>query len=100
MNKMNEVKDEIFKILNSQDLIYCETIYDGEGSEAGVWLYDFCIYDNEDKIDKIEDALNEIKYVGATTSPNMDDGDYSIECIIDLNNENICRDDVLETVLF
>ena len=98
MNKMNKIKEKVNDIIYNKNLIYAETIYDGEDREDGVWLYEFCLYDEENKIDKIEDELNKIKYVGAITSPNMDDGDYTIEIVIDLNNENISRNDMMKTV--
>ena len=97
VTKMDKIKEKIFNILDYQDLIYCETVYDSEDDEDGVWLYEFCIYDDEDKINKIENKLNEIKYVGAIALHNEDDDDYTIECTIDLNNPTMSIDDMLKT---
>ena len=44
-----------------------------------MWLYDFTAYDNPSKIAKVISQLNKLCKV--ELSKNMDDGDYTIECI-------------------
>ena len=86
MTLMNQVKNDVNNMVNNESFEYCEIIYDGEDSiEDNVWLYDFNIYDDdEDRIIALEEKLNNMKYVKATLYCNLDDGDYTIETVIDI----------------
>lgn len=80
-NKINKIKKEIDKILEKENPVYCDNCYDGEcEDEEEIWFYDFIIYDRSEKINKIVSQIN--KYAETTLYKNMDDGDYTIECII------------------
>ena len=81
-NKADRIKEKIDKILEKENPVYCDNCYDSEWeSEEGVWFYDFIIYDRSEKINKIVSQIN--KYAETTLYKNMDDGDYTIECVID-----------------
>lgn len=82
-SNMEEIKTKVNNIVHNKELVYVETIYNGPGDNAKIWLYEFNIFDFKSTINEIENELNGIQYVKATTSLNMDDGDYTINVIID-----------------
>lgn len=86
----DEIKKEINRIIKKANLEYCEVCYDGECEDNNkIWLYDFTVYDKPNKINKVISQLNELCKV--ELSKNMDDGDYTIECIIGMKGNYIIR---------
>ena len=82
ITEINKIKKKINQIIKEEDLIYCEISYDDEGDNEldNIWLYELIVYDEEKRIEKFVSKLN--KYANTTIYKNMDDGDYTIECII------------------
>lgn len=79
---IDKIKKEINQIIKEEDLIYCETSYDDEGDNEldNIWLYELIVYDEEERIERFVSKLS--KYADTTIYKNIDDGDYTIECII------------------
>ena len=78
---INQIKEKVNKIIKEENLVYCDVSYDAESdNEENIWLYDLIVYDKAEKINQFVSKLN--KYVKTTIYKNMDDGDYTIECII------------------
>ena len=78
---INEIKQKINKLIEKENLEYCAIEYDGECEDnKNIWFYDLIVYDTEEKVDNFVSKLNQ--YAKADISKNMDDGDYTIECII------------------
>lgn len=91
-NKINQIKKEINKIIKKENLVYCDVYYDGECEDKdGVWLYDLIVYDRAEKITALVSKINQ--YAQTTLYKNMDDGDYTIECVI---NERISNKDWID----
>jgi uncharacterized protein YllA (UPF0747 family) len=83
MVNIDVIKKEINKIIKKENLIYCDVSYDGENEdEKGIWFYDLIVYDREEKINEFVSKLN--KYAKTILYKNMDDGDYTIECTINI----------------
>ena len=83
MNDIDKIKKKIDTIIESENLVYCDIYYDGENEdEDGIWFYDLIVYDRAEKINQLVTKLN--KYVKTVVYKNMDDGDYTIECTIDI----------------
>ena len=83
MVNIDAIKKEINKIIEKENLIYCDVSYDGENEdEEGIWFYDLIVYDKAEKINALVLQLN--KYAKTILYKNMDDGDYTIECTINM----------------
>lgn len=83
MTEINQIKQKINKIIEKENLIYCDVSYDGENEdEEGIWFYDLIVYDKAEKINTVVSQLN--KYAKTVLYKNMDDGDYTIECTINI----------------
>lgn len=80
---INQIKDKINQIITNEQLAYCDVCYDAESEdEEGVWFYDLIVYDKAEKINALVSQLN--KYAKTVLYKNMDDGDYTIECTINI----------------
>ena len=87
---IDKIKKEINKVIKQANLEYCEVCYDGECEDNDkMWLYDFIVYDKPNKIDKVISQLNELCKV--ELSKNIDDGDYTIECIVGMKGDDIMK---------
>ena len=80
---VEEVRDNIYDLIKNFDEYFI--MYDAaDDKDKNVWLYEIsCIYDDSAYIVDIEEEINKIDHVFASSSMNMDDGDWTIECIID-----------------
>ena len=79
--KINQIKKQINTLIEKEQLVYCDVCYDGESeNEDGVWFYDLIVYDRAERVNEFVSKLN--KYAKTTLYKNMDDGDYTIECVI------------------
>lgn len=86
----DKIKQEINNIMKQENLAYCEVCYDGECEDNDkMWLYDFTVYDKPNKIAKVISQLSKLCKV--ELSKNMDDNDYTIECIIGMQEDYIIK---------
>lgn len=84
-NKINEIKKRIDLIINNSEIEY---IIDwDDGTDIGLWHYDFATNECYEKACEIADELKWIANVDTYISKNYDDYQWTICCYIDLTDE-------------
>lgn len=86
---IEEVRDNIYDLIKNFDEYFI--MYDSADSEdENVWLYEIsCIYDDSVYIVDIAEEINQMDHVFVCLSLNEDDGDWTIDCIIDGRNNEV-----------
>ena len=80
---IEKVKDNIYDMIKNFDSY--SIMYDAADVEnENIWLYEIsCIYDDSAYIVDVAEEINKMDHVFATSSLNMNDGDWTIDCVID-----------------
>ena len=80
---IKHISNKIYNIA-MKNLKLFDTDIEPEEVEKNIWRYDVnLIYDNDSKVIKTTKDINNIPHVFAMEGYNEDDGDWTIECIID-----------------
>lgn len=88
---IEEVRDNIYDLIKNFDEY--SIMYDSADSvDENVWLYEIsCIYDDSVYIVDIAEEINQMDHVFACLGLNEDDGDWTIDCIIDGRNNEVIQ---------
>lgn len=88
---IEEVRDNIYDLIKNFDEYFI--MYDSADSvNENIWLYEIsCIYDDSVYIVDIAEEINQMDHVFTCLSLNEDDGDWTIDCIIDGRNNEVIQ---------
>lgn len=84
-NKIYEIKTRIEAIMNNSEIEY---IIDwDDGTDLGLWHYDFAVNESYEKTSEIVNKLKWIPNVNPYISENYDGYQWTLCCSIDLTDE-------------